>query len=97
MQFLVLIFLLILALPGHALAASPDIQTVVATQLMTSRSWLSRAKATRTISPLQQVNCSASERSRSLERLVVIVLSWTRGIRRPVCRASNKPHFFINR
>lgn len=61
MQFLVLIFLLILALPGHALAASPDIPAVVATQLMTSRSWLSRAKATRTISPLQQVNSSASE------------------------------------
>src|ERR1700684_1387719 len=76
---------------------SPEIPAVVATQLMTSRSWLSRAKATRTISPFQQVNSSASEHQRSLEQLVMIVPSWTRGMRRPICRASNNPFFFINR
>jgi hypothetical protein len=54
---------------------SLEIPAVVATQLMTSRSWLSRAKATRTISPFQQVNSSASEHQRSLERLVIIVPS----------------------
>ncbi len=62
-----------------------------------SPSWLSRAKATRTISPFQQVNSSASERQRSLERLVMIVPSWVLGKRRTVCRASNKPLFFISR
>ncbi len=76
---------------------SPEIPAVVATQLMTSRSWLSTAKATRTISPFQQVNSSASEHQRSLERLVMTVPSWVRGTRRPVCRASNKPLFFISR
>jgi transposase len=34
---------------------------VAATQLMTSRSWLSSANATRTTSPFQQVNSSTSE------------------------------------
>ncbi len=38
---------------------SPEMPAVVATQLMTSRSWLFRAKVTRTISPFQQVNSSA--------------------------------------
>ena len=76
---------------------SPEILAVVATQLMTSLSWLSRAKATRTISPFQQVNSRASEHQRSLERLVMIVPSWARGKRRPVCRASNKPLYFISR
>src|SRR6185369_9995395 len=53
-----------------SLIISPEMPAVVATQLMTSRSWLSRAKATRTISPFQQVNSSTSEHQRSLERLV---------------------------
>jgi hypothetical protein len=56
-----------------------------------------QAKATRTISPFQQMNSSASEHQRSFERLVMIVPSCARGIRRPVCRASNKPLFFISR
>src|SRR5437762_2049488 len=43
---------------------SPEIPAVVATQLITSRSWQSRAKARRTISPFKQVNSSASEHHR---------------------------------
>src|SRR5438874_10844970 len=43
---------------------SPEMPAVVATQLITSRSWQSRAKARRTISPFQQVNSSASEHHR---------------------------------
>ena len=45
---------------------SPEIPAVVATQAMTSRSWQSRAKATRTTSPFQAVNSSASEHQRQL-------------------------------
>ena len=35
---------------------SPEMPAVVAVQAIASRSWQSRAKATRTISPFQQVN-----------------------------------------
>src|SRR6266550_3095873 len=49
---------------------SPEIPAVVATQLITSRSWQSRAKARRTISPFQQVNSSASEHQRQFEWIV---------------------------
>src|ERR1051325_1026522 len=49
---------------------SPEIPAVVATQLITLRSWQSRAKATRTTSPFQQVNSSASEHQRQFERIV---------------------------
>jgi len=80
-----------------SLIISPEIPAVVATQLMTSRSWLSRAKATRTISPFQQVNSSASEHQRSFERLVMMVPSCARGTRRPVCRANRSACFFISR
>ena len=43
---------------------------IVATQPITSRSWQSRAKATRTTSPFQQVNSRPSEHQRTFERIV---------------------------
>src|SRR5215469_9410977 len=43
---------------------APEMPAVVATQEIASRSWQSRAKATRTTSPFQQVNSSASEHQR---------------------------------
>jgi hypothetical protein len=49
---------------------SPEMPAVVATQPITSRSWQSRAKATRTASPFQQVNSRPSEHQRTLERIV---------------------------
>src|SRR5712671_7724482 len=69
---------------------SPDMPAVVATQLMTSRSWQSRAKATRTTSPLQQVNSSASEHQRLFERIVATWRSCSRTRRRPVWRSSKE-------
>jgi hypothetical protein len=58
-----------------SLTISPEIPAVVATQPMTSRSWLSSANATRTTSPFPQVNSSTSEHQRMLERLVMMVPS----------------------
>jgi len=63
---------------------SPEMPAVVATQEITSRSWQSRAKATRTTSPFQQVNSSASEHQRQFERIVATRPSCSRGRRRPV-------------
>src|SRR5205085_3808988 len=62
---------------------SPEIPAVVATQLITSRSWQSRAKARRTTSPFQQVNSRPSEHQRMLERSVATWPSCSRGRRRP--------------
>src|SRR5438105_860285 len=76
---------------------SPETPAVVATQLMTSRSWQSRAKARRTTSPFQQVNSRPSEHQRMLERSVATWPSCLRGRRRPVCRASSKPCRCISR
>ena len=76
---------------------SPEMPAVVATQLITSRSWQSRAKATRTTSPFQQVNSSASEHQRQFERIVATWPSCSRGRRRPVWRSSKRPCFFISR
>jgi hypothetical protein len=63
---------------------SPEIPAVVAIQLITSRWWQSRAKATRTTSPFQQVNARASEHQRQFERIVATWPSCSRGRRRPV-------------
>src|SRR6516162_5039500 len=49
---------------------SPEMPAVVATQEIASRSWQSRAKATRTTSPFQQVNSNASEHQRQFEWIV---------------------------
>jgi hypothetical protein len=57
---------------------------VVAIQPMTSRSWQSKAKATLTTSPFQQVNSRLSEHQRILERRVAILPSCSRGRLRPV-------------
>ena len=70
---------------------SPDIPAVVATQAITSRSWQSRANATRTISPFQQVNSSPSEHQRMFDRRVTTLPSCSRGRRRPVWRVSSSP------
>jgi hypothetical protein len=71
---------------------SPEMPAVVAPQPITSRSWQSRAKATRTTSPFQQVNSSASEHQRTLERIVATWpscscgrLSW-HDLTQPRCR-----------
>jgi hypothetical protein len=76
---------------------SPEMPAVVAVQPITSRSWQSRAKATRTTSPFQQVNSSASEHQRTFERIVATWPSCSRDRRRPVWRSSMSPCFFINR
>src|ERR1700761_8045753 len=76
---------------------SPEMPAVVAIQPITSRSWQSSAKATRTTSPFQQVNSSASEHQRTFERIVATWPSCSRGRRRPVWRSSVSPCFFINR
>ena len=76
---------------------SPEMPAVVASQPMTSRSWQSRAKATRTISPFQQVNSSASEHQRMFERIAITWPSCSRGVRRPVWRCRSSPCFFIRR
>ena len=76
---------------------SPEMPAVVATQLITSRSWQSSAKATRTTSPFQQVNSSASEHQRQFERIVATFPSCSRGRRRPVWRSSKRPYFRISR
>src|ERR1700730_13904766 len=58
---------------------SPETPAVVATKLMTSRSWQSRAKARRTTSPFQQANSRPPEHQRMLERSVATWPSWSRG------------------
>jgi hypothetical protein len=79
-----------------SLTISPEIPAVVATQLMTSRSWLSSANAIRTpAGELEHVRIPAHQRM--LERLVMTVPSCARGTRRPVFRASSKPYFIISR
>src|SRR4051794_3600587 len=63
---------------------SPEIPAVVASQAMTSRSWQSRTKAMRTISPLQQVNSSigtpADVRADGDDLAVVLACSPSAGI-----------------
>jgi hypothetical protein len=76
---------------------SPEMPAVVATQPIASRSWQSRAKATRTTSPFQQANSSVSEHQRQFERIVATWPSCWRGRRRPVWRSSRRPCFFISR
>src|SRR3954451_9273144 len=76
---------------------SPEIPAVVASQAMTSRSWQSRTKAMRTISPFQQVNSKASAHQRMFERMVMILPSCSRARRRPVSGCSSSPCFFIRR
>src|ERR1051325_6748997 len=49
---------------------------------MTSRSWQSRAKASRTTSPFQQVNSSASEHQRQFELIAATWPSCSRARRR---------------
>jgi hypothetical protein len=63
---------------------SPEMPAVLATQPMISRSWQSRAKATRTISPFQHVNSNTSEHQRQFERIVATRPSCSRGRRLPV-------------
>jgi hypothetical protein len=55
-----------------------------------------RCERKRTTSPFQQVNSSTSEHQRMLERLVMMVPSCARRMRRPVCGASSKPFFFVS-
>jgi len=45
----------------------PEIPVVVATQLTTTRSWLSRVKTNRAILPCQQVNSGVSEKPTLIE------------------------------
>src|SRR6516164_8517961 len=63
---------------------SPEIPAVVATQLIISRSWQSRAKATRMAAPFQHVNSSTSEHQWQFERMVATGPSCSRGLRRPM-------------
>jgi hypothetical protein len=58
---------------------------VVATQAITSRSWVSMAKATRTTSPSQQGISKPSEAQRRFEAGATTVPSWARIGRLPVC------------
>jgi hypothetical protein len=54
-------------------------------------------EATRTTSPFQQVNSSASEHQQQFERIVATWPSCSRARRRPVWRWSSSPCFFISR
>jgi hypothetical protein len=68
---------------------SPEMPAVVATQEIASRLWQSRANATRTTSPFQQVNSRACEHKRQLDRIVATWPSCSRARRRPVWHSSS--------
>jgi len=48
-------------------------------------------KATRTISPFQQVISKPSEHQRRFERMTMTLPSWTRPVLRLVCLVSSRP------
>jgi hypothetical protein len=58
---------------------------MVATQAMTSRSWVSMAKAMRTTSPFQQEISKPSDAQRRFEAGATTAPSWARIGRLPVC------------
>jgi hypothetical protein len=64
---------------------------------MTSRSWVSMAKATRTASPFQQPISKPSDAQRRLEAGATTAPSCARPIRRPVQGCSSKEAWRMSR